>query len=122
MNLIHKGNLSVKVNVKCLELVKIYGNNPRKLLNKIILNKLIKIKVLPLNPLFPNNVLNSLCKVLIIKFHKYINREGINQKDIGIIKNPIKVLNQFNENEKIEVEGSKTENKFIIIFNLNSWF
>jgi len=122
MNLIHKGNLSVKVNVKCLELVKIYGNNPRKLLNKIILNKLIKIKVLPLNPLFPNNVLNSLCKVLIIKFHKYINREGINQKDIGITKNPIKVLNQFNENEKIEVEGSKTENKFIIIFNLNSWF
>jgi hypothetical protein len=46
-------------------------------------------------------------------------REGINQKDIGIIKNPIKVLIQFNENEKIDVEGSNTENKFIIIFNLN---
>ena len=122
IKLIHKGRLRVSVNVKWLELVKIYGNKPKKLLNKIIANKLIKIKVLPLNPLFPNSVLNSLCSVIIIIFHKNINREGINQNDTGIIKNPINVLNQFNENEKIEVDGSNTENKFIIIFNLNMRF
>jgi len=41
-------------------LVKIYGNNPKKLLNRINLNKEIKIKVLPLCPVGPNRVLNSL--------------------------------------------------------------
>jgi len=32
-----------KQNLICLEAVKIYGNNPNKLLNKIIINNLIKI-------------------------------------------------------------------------------
>jgi hypothetical protein len=45
----------------CLDLVKIYGNNPRKLLNIIKENNEIKIKVVPLI-LFPISVLNSLCK------------------------------------------------------------
>lgn len=46
----HIGNANVNVVVKCLVLVKIYGNKPIKLLNKIIENIEIKIKVLPLCP------------------------------------------------------------------------
>jgi len=75
----HKGKLRVRVNVKCLDLVKMYGNKPRKLLNKINLNKLMKRKVLPFSPLFPIKFLNSLCKLINIICHKYDNREGINQ-------------------------------------------
>lgn len=74
-------------------------------------------KVLPFNPLFPINVLNSLCKVLIIMFQMSRGREGRIQKYVGIIINPIKVLSQLKDKEKMDVDGSKTENKFIIIFN-----
>lgn len=54
----------------------------------------------------------------MIKFHKVLIREGKIQKIIGININPIKVLNQFNDKFKIEVEGSNMENKFVIIFKL----
>lgn len=97
INLIHNGRLSDNVKVKWLELVKIYGNSPKKLLNKIIVNRLIKIKALPLKPEFPIRVLNSFCRVVMIIFHKNIIRLGISQNDRGIIKNPIKDLNQFKE-------------------------
>jgi hypothetical protein len=40
--------------------VKIYGNNPIKLLNKIIENNEIKINVVPLCPVVPKSILNSL--------------------------------------------------------------
>jgi hypothetical protein len=50
MNLNHKGKASVNVNARCLELVKMYGNSPIKLLNIINENTEIKMKVLPLNP------------------------------------------------------------------------
>jgi hypothetical protein len=39
INLIHSGSASVSVSVRCLVLVKIYGNSPRKLFIKIISNK-----------------------------------------------------------------------------------
>lgn len=65
----------------------------------------------------PNKVLNSLCKVKIILFQIILWREGIIQNIEGIINNPIKVLNQFNE-KFMFVEGSNTENKLVIIFNL----
>jgi hypothetical protein len=45
--------------VKCLVLVKINGNNPRKLLNRIRENSDINMNVLPLI-LSPRSVLNSL--------------------------------------------------------------
>lgn len=68
----------------------------------------------------PNKVLNSLWRVNKILFQIIWYREGINQKEQGIKSNPIKVLNQFKDKLKIVVEGSKTENKFVIIFNLKS--
>jgi hypothetical protein len=43
----HKGSARDKDIVKCLVLVKIYGNKPIKLLNKIIENREINIKVIP---------------------------------------------------------------------------
>lgn len=106
-----------KVKVKWLVLVKIYGNNPKKLLYRIRLNKEIKINELPLWPVGPKRVLNSLWRVSIILFQIMWYREGINQKEHGINNKPKNVLSQFNDNLKIVVEGSKTENKLVIIFN-----
>ena len=58
-----------------------YGNNPKKLLNKINENKEINIKEFPFLLFGPNNVLNSLCSVVKIKFHIMFIREGKNQKE-----------------------------------------
>jgi hypothetical protein len=66
----------------------------------------------------PNNVLNSLWSVIKILFQKILNREGITQKIMGKNKIPKNELNQFRDKLKIFVEGSKIENKFIIIFRL----
>lgn len=76
----------------------------------------MKIRVLPWDLLFLIKILNSLCNVIIIEVHKIWSREGINQNIGGIIIIPINVLSQFNDKLKF-VEGSKVENKFIIIFN-----
>jgi hypothetical protein len=47
INLIHKGSAKVNVIVKCLVLVKMYGNSPRELLNRINENNEMKINILP---------------------------------------------------------------------------
>lgn len=62
-------------------------------------------------------ILNSLWRIEMILNQKIWNREGINQNIEGININPRNVLNQFNEEFRF-VEGSKVENKFVIIFNL----
>jgi hypothetical protein len=55
-NLNHNG-----VMVRCLILVKMYGNSPRKLLNMIKENGDINMRFLPfLSPLFPRSFFNSL--------------------------------------------------------------
>jgi hypothetical protein len=59
-----------------------------------------------------------LCNVVIIEFHKKWKREGINQYIDGIINRPKNVLIQFRDMLKMVVEGSKTENKLVIIFKL----
>jgi hypothetical protein len=56
MNLTHRGSDRVNVIVRCLVLVKMNGNNPRKLLNRIRENSEINMKVLPLI-LSPKNVM-----------------------------------------------------------------
>ena len=57
---------------------------------------------------------------MLIKYYFKIMwyRDGINQYIDGIINKPIKVLNQFKDKLNIEVEGSNTENKFVIIFKI----
>lgn len=116
IKLIHKGRANERVNVIWLVLVKMYGNKPKKLLKKIKENKEINIKVVPLNLLIPIRILNSLWRVKKIFCQKMRFREGINQNNKGKNKIPRKVLNQLRDKEKIFVEGSKIENKFIIIF------
>jgi hypothetical protein len=116
----HKGRARVRVKDICLVLVNTYGNSPKKLLNTIILKREIKIKVLPLILSDLIKILNSLCNVLKILYHINLKRLGINQKVIGMIRNPIIVLNQFKDIPKILVVGSKDENRFVIIFNLKT--
>lgn len=118
INLNHKGRANESVKIICLVLVKIYGNNPIKLLNKIRENKEINNKVLPLIGI---RILNSLWRIKTILFQIILIREGINQ-NIGGIRKINKIdLNQFNLKLKF-VEGSKDENKFIIIFNYLIFF
>lgn len=114
INLSHNGSANVNVNVKCLDLVKMYGNRPIKLLIKIVENSVIKINVLP--SLIFKRFLNSKCKFLMIVIHKILIREGISQNICGIKIIIIVDLNQLRE--KIWVLGSNVENRFVIIFNL----
>ena len=118
IKLSHRGKARESVIVIWLVLVKIYGNNPKKLLNKINENREINIKVVPLNLLIPINILNSLWRVKKILFQKRFKREGRNQKIMGKNKIPKIELNQLRDKLKMLVDGSKIENKFIIIFNL----
>jgi len=48
MNLTQRGRARVNVSVKCLVLVKMYGNRPRKLFIRIIRNSDVKINEFPL--------------------------------------------------------------------------
>lgn len=48
IKLSHKGRARERVSVKWLVLVKMYGNSPKKLLNKIKVNIEMNIKVVPL--------------------------------------------------------------------------
>jgi hypothetical protein len=59
--------------------VKIYGNSPKKLLKRIKENKEMNMKVLPLCPVGPKSVLNSLCSVSKTLFQINENRDGMNQ-------------------------------------------
>lgn len=64
------------------------------------------------------SVLNSLFKSKMIFFHVKLKRFGMSQNEVGIKIIRREVLIQFMDQLKIVDEGSKTENKFVIIFNL----
>jgi len=83
----------------------------------IVENNEIKIIVPPTGE-DTRRILNSLCKVSKILNHKSDHRDGIIQYNVGINKRPKKVDTQLRGKCKIEVIGSKTENKLVIIFNL----
>jgi hypothetical protein len=87
INLTHNGNAKVSVMVKCLVLVKINGNSPRKLLNRIRENSEMNINVLPLI-LSPRRVLNSLWSFINNVFHIIVCRPRIEPKTslVGEIK------------------------------------
>lgn len=111
----------VSVIVRWLEDVKIYGNKPKKLLNKINKNKAINMKDLPWNADGPNSSLNSECNFEVIELNNVIYLLLINQYD-GI-KNIIinDILIQLKGSNNL-VAGSKTENKLVIIFSLFGFF
>ena len=52
INIIHRGRAKVNTSLRCLVLVKIYGNSPRKLFVKIIRNSDDKINEFPFLKMF----------------------------------------------------------------------
>ena len=80
-------------------------------------NNVTKIIVLPTGE-FVSKILNSLCKVFSTLNHSKDQRDGIIQYSIGINNKPKKVEIQFKDKFIIDDMGSKTENKFVIIFKL----
>lgn len=99
-----------------LEEVKIYGNSPRKLFNRINPNTAIKVIVDPRKAEGPRRVLNSLWSFSKIEYVKEENFEGISQNEGRIKTTKRTELNQFKGILKF-AEGSNTENKLVIIFN-----
>lgn len=73
------GREKVKLKIRCLVDVKMYGYRPRKLLKKIIKNKVIKKIEFPLKFFVFNKLLISNFKKFRIKVYKYIYRFEINQ-------------------------------------------
>lgn len=90
-----------------------YGINPIKLLTKINKKILKKISVVPL---YDINIDISIFSVLTILLNNHEILLIKNQYLYGNNIRKINVLNQFIE--KTPVQGSNTENKFIIIFKL----
>lgn len=75
----HNGKAKDKVKVIWEDLVKIYGNNPKKLLNTISENNLTNKIVTPWWEV-KSNVLNSLWRIKIIFLQSNLQREGEAQK------------------------------------------
>lgn len=119
MNVIHSGSASVNVSVKCLVLVKMYGNRPRKLFIRIMRNNEVKMNEFPLfcSP-FLRIVFISAWSLFISKFSAILFRDGVSQILVGINSSPTIVLVQFIGSLLISVVGSKIENRFLIIFSL----
>ena len=118
IKLIHKGRARDSVRIRCLVLVKIYGNSPRKLFIKIIRNNDVRINEFPLFSFpFLRIVFISWCSLFINNLIIILFREGISQILVGINNNPIVVLVQFSGRLLISVVGSKIENKLFIIFS-----
>jgi hypothetical protein len=65
---------------------------------------------------FTSKILNSLCSVSNTLNHNKDQRDGIIQYSVGINNNPKKVETQFKDKFITDDMGSKTENKFVIIF------
>lgn len=107
-----------KVNEKiiCLDDEKIYGNKPKKLLIKININNVINKNEGDFVFFDLYNINISLFRIIKILFINHLIRFGIIQIKFGINIIVIIVLNQFNSKLKINVEGSKTLNKFVVIF------
>lgn len=95
---------------------KIYGNSPKKLLIKININKVINKNDGDLVFFDLYNINISLFKMIKILFINHLIRFGIIQIKLGINIIVNIVLSQFNSKLKIIVEGSKTLNKFVVIF------
>jgi hypothetical protein len=67
INLIHKGRARVSVSVKCLVLVRMYGNSPKKLFVTIIRNGDVRMNGFPLFSFpFLRIVFISWCNLFIV--------------------------------------------------------
>jgi hypothetical protein len=119
INLVHSGSARVSVSVRCLVLVQMYGNSPRKLFIRTITNSEVKMNEFPLFWFpFLRIVVISLCNLCINRFNIMLFRDGVNQILVGISSSPMIVLIHFRGSLLIYVVGSKIENRVLIIFSL----
>jgi hypothetical protein len=118
INLSHKGRASVMVSTKCLVLVKMYGNSPKKLFIRIIVKREMKMNEFPLFffPL-PRIVFISLCSLFNSRFVAMLFRDGMSHILVEMMRIPMIVLVQFIGILMFSVVGSKIENRLVIIFN-----
>jgi len=120
INLNHRGRDKESLILRCLEEVKRYGKSPKKLFirikPKIVTNRNWVLLIFVLL----RRDLNSLEIDISIVFSLHKRRLFFKNKGEEIIKRNIKDLIQFKEVLK-EVEGSNTENRFLIIFNFFVW-
>ena len=80
INLTHKGKARVNVRIRCLVLVKMYGNSPKKLFIRIIRNRDVRMNEFPLFSFpFLKIVFISWCSLFISRLTIMLFREGINQ-------------------------------------------
>lgn len=100
-----------------LEAVKTYGKSPIKLFTRIKINNETKINVSPWGVLLPNKSLNSAWRVLVIFIKTMFFFAGVNQNKGVANKKTRLALSQLNEIVQKD-EGSKLENKLVIIFRL----
>jgi hypothetical protein len=103
----------------CLVLVNTYGIKPIVLLNMIRSKR--GIRILFSDFVFDNKI-NSLFRVLVKDKKEKILRLGINQYIYGIINNPRDVLIQFRLRVIIDLDGSNTENRFVIMVSFFDLF
>jgi hypothetical protein len=90
MNLTHRGSANVNVSVKCLVLVKMYGNRPRKLFVRIIRNREVKMNEFPLLILlFLEIVFISWCILFIRILIFMLLRDGTSHILVGISISPM---------------------------------
>ena len=78
---IQSGKAKAKVKTKCLDAVKIYGNNPKTLLTKINVNNESKNHVVPGFIVVLKILENSRCKIRNKIFHIYFLREETKNKE-----------------------------------------
>ena len=97
INLIHIGRARVNESIRCLVLVKMYGNKSKKLFVKIMGNNEVRMNEFPLFS-FPFLkivfiiVFISWCSLFINKLTIILFCDGINQILLGISRSPIAVL------------------------------
>jgi hypothetical protein len=109
------GRAKARVLTMCLVAVNTYGYSPIKLLNKTKVNKDIITINEPLGEEGPIITFSSLYNKAFTLLKNREVLEGITQTEGATIKINSVIDTQFND--KIElVDGSKIENKFVIIF------
>lgn len=117
----HKGMANVSVITMCLVAVKIYGKSPIRLL--IAKNQKVEIiiNVMPWVKVQFNKFLNSLFRVSIKILIILELRFFFTQKVFGIRTRGISKLTQLSAQNE-EVEGSKVENRLVIIIILRGLY
>ena len=97
MNLTHNGSVRVSPSVRCLVLVKMYGNSPTKLFFRIMRYNEVRMNEFPFFSFPFLRIFFPLYTLFISKFTIMLFHDMISQILVGISSSPIAVLVQFRE-------------------------